>query len=99
MGYAEIYSAANDAAFQGRCAVAMWTAANAIISEPANTENHAERFFWAQKVLRKQSSVTPDLLALQVLRNATIAGNPAAASDGDILYQVTQVIPDLIKIG
>jgi hypothetical protein len=36
---------------------------------------------------------------MQVLRNATIAANPGAATDSDIQFQVNSVLGDLLTIG
>lgn len=99
MAYADIYTAANDVTFQGRCQVAMWTAAQAIASEATNTSNHAARIDWAARVLTDRANITPRQLAMQVLRNATIAAAPASASDGDLQFQVNSVVGDLIAIG
>lgn len=99
MAYADVYNAAVDSAFQGRCLVAMWEVARGLMVESTDTANHAARVAWAQNALRDRLSITPKQVAIQVLRNTTIAGNPGSASDGDILYQMTQVVGDLIAIG
>lgn len=99
MAYTDIYTAANDATFQGRCMVAMWSAAGDIMSESANTANHGARLDWANRVLQDSPNITPRQLAMQVLRNATIAAAHAAAADSDIQFQVNSVLPSLIQIG
>lgn len=100
MAYADIYNAATDTAiFQPRCMVAMWKAAQDIMAEDPQTAEHSRRVSWATNVLRDAVSITPKQLAMQVLRNATIAGNPGAASDADIQFQVNSVIGDLLNIG
>lgn len=98
MAYADIFNAANDALFQGRCQVAMWTAAQDIAAEATNTTDHAQRADWANRVLQDRATITPRQLAMQVLRNGTIAANPGASTDGDIQFQVNSVIAALIAI-
>lgn len=97
--YADIFNAANDALFQGRCQVAMWLAAGDIINEAPSTSNHAARLDWANRVLQDRANITPRQLAMQVLRNTTIAANPGASTDGDIQFQVNSVLAALIAIG
>lgn len=99
MAYADIYNAANDSMFQGRCQVAMWMAAQDIVSEASNTANHAARIDWANRVLQDNANITPRQLSMQVLRNLTIAANPGASTDGDIQFQVNSVLANLILIG
>lgn len=99
MAYADIYNAATDPNWQGRCLVAMWKAAHDIMSEDPGTADHARRKAWAVNVLRDGTAITYKQLAMQVLRNAAIAGNPEAASDSDIQYQVNSIIADLLTIG
>lgn len=96
MSYADIYAAANEDAFQGRCQVAMWKAAQDI---SADTGAAAASKDWANSVLQDKASITPRQLAMQVLRNATIAAAPASASDSDIQFQVNSVLPALIALG
>lgn len=96
MSYADIYAAANDGPFQGRCQVAMWKAAQDISAEAPGTP---ERMDWATRILQDRANITPRQLAMQVLRNPTIAAAPASASDGDIQFQVNSVLPALLAIG
>lgn len=98
MSYATIYAAANDEGFQGRCMVAMWQAAQGI-SVADRDEPAKARMDWATRVLQDRANITPRQLAIQVLRNATIAANPTGCPDGDIEYQVGLILPDLIAIG
>lgn len=99
MSYATIYIAANGGEFQGRCQVAVWKAAQDIAAESPGVENHQERIDWATRVLQDRPNITPRQLAMQVLRNATIAAAPDSASDSDIQFQVNSVVDDLIAIG
>lgn len=99
MAYADIYTAASDETFQGRCLVAAWVAAQAIIAEDPQTPDHTARKAWATNILRDQAQISPKQLAIQVLRNPTIAASPVAASDGDIQFQVNSILADLVLIG
>lgn len=99
MAYADIYNAANDALFQGRCMVAMWSAAQAIMAEDPATAQHQQRKDWANRVLQDKAAVTPRQVAMQVLRNTVIAANPGASADTDIQFQINGVVPDLIALG
>ena len=99
MAYADIYNAAIDSSWQGRCQVAMWKAAHDILAEDPQTQDHQRRKAWAVNVLRDQVVITPKQLAMQVLRNTTIAANPGAATDADIQFQVNSILADLLTIG
>jgi hypothetical protein len=99
MSYAAIFAASNDEAFQGRCLVACWKAAQDILSEPRGTENYDVRRGWALNILAGTARITPQQLAVQVLRNPTIGQNPVAAQDGDLQFQVNSIISDLTAIG
>lgn len=99
MAYADIYAAANDAAFQGRCLVAMWTAAQNITTEDPATASHQQRADWANTVLQDRAAVTSRQLAMQVLRNTSIAASPTASSDADIQFQVNSVLAALVALG
>lgn len=99
MSYADIYNAATDVLFQGRCQVAMWKAAHDIMAEDPQTQDHERRVSWAWYVLRDRAIISPKQLAMQVLRNATIAANPGASSDGDIQFQINSVLNALMDIG
>ncbi|WP_323141291.1 hypothetical protein [Massilia phyllosphaerae] len=99
MSYSEIYSAAIDATFQGRCQVAMWCAAQNVADEDPAVKDHQARTDWATRVLQDRANITPRQLAMQVLRNPSISGSPATATDADIQYQVNSILPCLIAIG
>ena len=64
MAYADIYNAATDAMFQGRCLAAVWKAAQDITAEDPQTANHASRYDWAVTVLRDLARITPRQLAI-----------------------------------
>lgn len=99
MAYIDIFTAASDANFVGRCQVAMWKAAQDIAAEATNTPNHAARLDWSTRVLHDKANITGRQLAMQVLRNTTIAAAPLSALDGDLQFQVNSIIPDLVLIG
>jgi hypothetical protein len=99
MSYAAIFAAASNEEFQGRCQVAMWRAAQDIIAEDRAAPNYEQRRGWAIAVLRGTLSLTPRQLAVQVLRNPTIAANPMSAQDGDLQFQVNSILADIIPIG
>lgn len=100
MAYVDVYNAAVDTAiFQPKCLVATWKAAQDIVAEASNTPNHAARYDWAVRVLTDKAAITPKQLAMQVLRNPTIAASPGAASDNDISFAIASFLPDIIKIG
>jgi hypothetical protein len=53
---------------------------------------------WAINILQGTQRATQKQIAVQVLRNVTIAANPASATDGDIQFQVNSVIAELVAI-
>lgn len=99
MAYADIYNAANDSMFQGRCRVALWIAADSIIAEDPATPNHEARVNWALTAQQNRLHLTQENLAQAVLRNPSIAANPGASSDSDIQFQVNSLIDWLIAAG
>ncbi len=99
MSYIAIFGAANDGEFQSRCQVAMWRAAQDIAAESPETEGHAMRKAWADRALQDKLTITCRQLAMQVLRNPSIAESLGAAPDSDIQYQVNAVIDSIIAIG
>jgi len=99
MSYAARFTAATDVTFQGRCLVACWVAAQDILAEATNTPNYVNRRNWAVNILQGQTRISPRQIAIQVLRNASIAANPTASPDGDLQFQVNSIIDDLLAIG
>jgi hypothetical protein len=98
MAYTDIYAAANEAGFQGRCQAALWKAAQDILAEAPATADHDLRAAWARKVLTDRANISARQVAMQVLRNPVIAAAPAAATDNDIKFQVDSVISDLMLL-
>ena len=99
MSYTAIYTASQDEAFQGRCLVACWKAAQDILAEDPGTPNYEVRRGWAVSILQGTQRASAQQIAVQVLRNATIAANPTTAVDGDLQFQINSIIPDLTAIG
>lgn len=98
MDYLVIFAASNDVAFQSRCRVATWRAAQNIASEDPTLEDHATRMEWASRVLTDNTKITDKQLAMQVLRNEVIAEDPAAAPDSDIQYQVDLALSSIMAV-
>lgn len=95
--YADTYNTANDAViFQPRCYVAMWLVAQDIIGD---VNASAARKDWAAKVMAERLNITSRQLALQVLRNATVAAQLNNATDANILTGVLERLDDLVSIG
>jgi len=99
MSYAARFTAATDVTFQGRCLVACWVAAQDILAEATNTPNYGERRGWATNILQGRQQASNQQIAVQVLRNATIAAAPATSPDADLQFQVNSIIADLVAIG
>lgn len=107
MSYAAIWTHANDETFQGRCWAALWDIANKVVAGdtgyPAVDQVSVQPLddvTYALKVLRDEARCTGRQLAQQVLRNATIATNPAIAGDSDLAWQINSAAwSDLRRIG
>jgi len=101
MSLLSLSEASDDTSFQRRAFMALMSPAVNIINEDPQTPEHAERLEWAQKALTDTLSISPRQLALQILRNPTIAAQQSMADvpDGDIEFQVVSVLADLIRIG
>ncbi len=99
MAFSDIYTAANDETFQGRCLAAAWQTAQHVIAGDEGYDVSAPSRDFAYSLLRDQTRITAKQVAMQVLRNATIAANVAASTDNDIDWQVKQTWLDLVSIG
>lgn len=99
MAFIDVYNAAENADFQGRCMAAAWQTAQHVIAGDGGYDASTPSKDFAYSLLRDQSRITPRQVAMQVLRNATISGNVAASTDSDIDWQVKQVWSDLVSIG
>lgn len=99
MAFIDVYNAASNADFQGRCLAAAWQTAQHVIAGDNGYDASAPSKDFAYSLLRDQARITPRQVAMQVLRNTTIAGNVADSTDSDIDWQVKQVWLDLVSIG
>jgi len=99
MAYSDIYTAANDATFQGRCLAAAWQTAQHVVAGDEGYDASAPSKDFAYSLLRDQTRITAKQVAMQVLRNATIAANVSTSTDSDIDWQVKQTWLDLVSIG
>lgn len=99
MAFSDIYTAANDETFQGRCLAAAWQTAQHVIAGDEGYDASVPGKDFAYSLLRDQTRITAKQVAMQVLRNATIAANVATSTDSDIDWQVKQVWLDLVSIG
>lgn len=99
MAFTDIYTAANDEVFQGRCLAAAWQTAQHVIAGDEGYDVSAHSKDFAYSLLRDQTRITAKQVAMQVLRNVTIAANVATSTDSDIDWQVKQVWLDLVSIG
>lgn len=107
--FTDVYTAANNETFQGRCLAAAWQTAQHVVAGDEGYDVSAPSRDFAYSLLRDQTRITAKQVAMQVLRNATIASNiavvltnnPANASgeDSDIDWQVKTVWSDLVSIG
>jgi len=107
MAYADIWTHANDETFQGRCWAALWDIANKVAGAEsgypaagqASGQPEDDEYF-ALKILRDSTKLSSRQLAQQVLRNATIAANPAVAADNDLAWQINNASwSELRRIG
>jgi len=72
MAYSDIYTAANDATFQGRCMAAAWQTAQHVIAGDEGYDASAPSKDFAYSLLRDQTRITAKQVAMQVLRNARL---------------------------
>ena len=99
MALADVYTAANNETFQGRCMAAAWQTAQHVIAADEGYDVSAPSKDFAYSLLRDQTRITAKQVAMQVLRNATIASNVAASTDSDLDWQIKSVWADLVSIG
>ncbi len=97
MAYADTYNTAKDEAiFQPRCFIAMWTLAQDVIGNQGLSQSHRD---WAALVLRGQQRITGLQLALQVLRDPTVLAGLNNATDPQILTATISRLDNLVQIG
>lgn len=99
MALIDIFTAANDETFQGRCMAAAWQTAQNVIAEVGGYDVRRQSKDFALSLLRGQTQITAKQVAVQILRNSVIAANIAASTDTDILFQAQQIWKDLMSIG
>lgn len=99
MALIDVYNASQNADFQGRCLAAAWTTAQHVLAGDSGYDTSTQSENFALKLLRKQATISAEQVAMQVLRNSTIAGNVSGSTDGDIDWQVKQIWSDLMDIG
>lgn len=101
MSYLTVWTNSNDADFQGRCQACLWDiatkVANGTAGYPASGQEGVgdEDVVYAYRILRMETVLTLQQLAIQVLRNTDIAADPATALDNDIEYQVNNIWAEL----
>ena len=95
MSYAGVWTAANAPDFQGRCLAGLWDVSVKVLGGNPSKDDAA----YSNIVLRGEQEITPAVLAMQVLRNTTIAADPDASTDADIEWQLNAVWKELISIG
>ena len=99
MAFTDIFNAANDETFQGRCMAAAWQTAQHVIASDEGYDVSAPSKDFAYSLLRDQTRITAKQVAMQVLRNVTIASNVAVSTDSDLEWQIKSVWADLVSIG
>lgn len=82
---------AGDSTWRFRCRYLLMKAAIAVMSEDPGTTNHANRVFFAKKVI--SGGVAVEEVAIAVLTNSTIAAAtyPADAPDGDLEFTINSM--------
>lgn len=78
---------------------AAWQTAQHVIAGDEGYDASAPSKDFAYSLLRDQTRITAKQVAMQVLRNLTIAGNVASSTDSDIDWQTKQIWTDLVSIG
>lgn len=76
---------------RNRCAAAIAKAAQDVLNEAAETENHAARIVWAQDALVNAEAAASRMM-WGLLGNATIQTNGEASTDNDIQFVVNGLI-------
>jgi hypothetical protein len=99
MAYTDIYDQAvvADSTLRKQITVALHKAAGDIANESPSTENHSQRLAWARRVFLDTVSWSSKAVWV-VMQNATIAANPAAATDNDVQFVVNSNVSNFIKL-
>lgn len=93
MALIDVWTNSQDGDFQGRCMAALWNVCQHIADgdsgyPAASQVDEVEDMRFALKVLREEHVLSMQQLAVQVLRNATIASSPATSDDVDLIYTI-----------
>ena len=94
--YADIYNAAIDSNYQGRCYVAAWLVAWDILGDSNAPQERKE---WAGEVVQRRMAVTPEQLVMALMRNATVQAQVGAATDEQLLTAVLTGLDELVAAG
>jgi hypothetical protein len=104
MAYSDIWTNANDADFQGKCWAGLWDIANKVIAGDSGypaagqaAAASASDYAFAASILKDEVRITGRQLAQQVLRNATIAADPSAATDNDLAWQINNAAWSVLR--
>lgn len=88
----ELHRALNgNTAFLDQLCGVLFNSARDIEAEDPATANHVNRLKFAAKVKANRKAMARAMIA-DVLENATIAANVAAATDNDVAFQVATLI-------
>lgn len=99
MAFIDVYNASQNEDFQGRCLAAIWVTAQHVLAGTAGYNVSVQSKNFALKLLRRQATISPEQIAVQVLRNSVIAGNVSGSLDSDIDWQIKDIWADLMDIG
>lgn len=89
MTYSEVWTNANDAAFQGRCWAGLWSVAELVAELEPGYPSTAEDLKYADVVLKQETNLTATQLAAQVLRSAEeVIIGAEATTDANIHAQI-----------
>lgn len=106
MAFIDIFNASVDETFQARCLVAAREIARAITVGETITNNAGTNLNdapgsanFARRILRLHHTISKEQIATLILTNTTIAANPGASTDSDILWQTKESWLTYVEIG
>ncbi len=106
MAFIDVYNASVDETFKARCLIAAREIARAIIAGETITNNASTNLTtaagsenFAKRLLRLHNTISVEQIAVLILTNTTIASNPTASSDSDILWQTKENWLTYVEIG
>ena len=99
MTYSDIYdqAVAESTALKKKTAVALHKAAVDIINEDTGTALHNDRLTLANRIVGNPVAWA-DKVIWKVMENATIAADPAAATDSDVQFVVNSLINTILHM-